>query len=109
MIKTFEAVIAEVDIGASELQIWIEQNWVLPVEQDGEYLFDQSDVARVHLIAELRQDLGVNDEAIPVVLRLLDQIYGLRKALTQLNDGIKKLPESCRDRLERELRAAADE
>ncbi len=109
MIMTFEAVIAEVDVGACELHYWIEQNWVLPVEQEGEFLFDQSDVARVHLIAELRQDLGVNEEAVPVVLRLLDQIYGLRKALSDLNEGIKKLPDACRQRLEEELRAAADE
>ena len=47
---------------------------MLPVEVDGDLVFDDSDVARVRLIAELRNDLGVNEDAIPVVLRLLDQV-----------------------------------
>ena len=62
-------------------------------------LEDDSDVARVRLIAELRNDLGVNEDAIPVVLRLLDQVYGLRRALAELNEAIQTLPESAQDQL----------
>ncbi len=99
MLVKFDEVLVTVDIGASELHAWIEQNWVLPVEEDGHFFFDETDVARVRLIAELRNDLGVNEDAIPVVLRLLDQVYSLRRALAELNDAIHELPESAQAQL----------
>src|SRR3546814_20572577 len=58
----FDEVLITLGIGASELSAWIEQHWVLPVEVDGALMFDDSDLARVKLIAELRNDLGVNEE-----------------------------------------------
>jgi chaperone modulatory protein CbpM len=33
----------------------------------------------VRLIRELRDELAVNEEALPVVLSLLDQLYALRR------------------------------
>ena len=103
MAVTFDELVITLDIGASELTAWIEQHWVLPVEVDGDLVFDDSDVARVRLIAELRNDLGVNEDAIPVVLRLLDQVYGLRRALAELNEAIQALPESAQDQLRAHL------
>lgn len=99
----FEDVLAELDIGASELHTWIEQNWVLPTRSEDSFVFDDADVARVRLIAELRSDMGVNDDAIPVVLRLLDQIYSLRRALSDLNEAILDLPEDVQDQLRETL------
>jgi len=108
MLVTFDEIITEVGIGGAELTIWIEQNWVLPVEEDRKYLFDSADVARVRLIADLRRDMGVNEEAMPVVLRLLDQVYSLRHALAGLTAAIKGLPEDARNQLEAELRKASE-
>lgn len=105
----FDEVLITLDVGASELSAWIEQHWVLPVEVDGDLMFDDSDVARVKLIAELRNDLGVNEDAIPVVLRLLDQIYGLRRALAELNEAIQALPESAQEQLRAQLGADDDQ
>ena len=98
MLVSFEKVVSEIEMDEAELAAWIKQGWVLPVEEKGRFLFDEADVARVRLIAELRRDLGVNDEAVPVVLRLLDQVYALRKALGDLNGAIQALPEDFRAR-----------
>ncbi|WP_340118434.1 chaperone modulator CbpM [Pelagibius sp. 7325] len=103
MAASFEDVLVSLDIGASELHAWIEQHWVLPVEESGDFYFDEADVARVKLIAELRNDLGVNEDAIPVVLRLLDQVYSLRRALSELNEAIRELPESAQEQLRAHL------
>jgi chaperone modulatory protein CbpM len=105
----FDEVLVTVDIGASELSAWIEQHWVLPVEVNGDLMFDDSDVARVKLIAELRNDLGVNEDAIPVVLRLLDQVYGLRRALAELNEAIQALPDSAQEQLRAHLAGDDDQ
>jgi len=108
MLVKFDEVLMTVDIGASELHAWIEQSWVLPVEDNGDLYFDDADVARVRLIAELRNDLGVNEDAIPVVLRLLDQVYSLRRALADLNEAIHTLPESAQEQLRAHLDSEDD-
>ena len=59
----------------------------------------------MRLITELRNDMGVNDDAIPVVLRLLDQIYSLRRALADLNEAILDLPEEAQEQLREQLSA----
>jgi len=105
-VLTLEQIVAEISISRQEITAWIEQRWILPVEQDGDYLFDEADQARVRLIAELRQDLEVNDEAMPVILQLLDQVYTLRRTLADLQDAIERLPEEARAELDALLREA---
>jgi chaperone modulatory protein CbpM len=60
-----------------ELTRFVSEHWVEP-EGDG---FVEADIARVHLILELRRDLAIDDEAMPLVLSLLDQVYALRRQL----------------------------
>ena len=100
---TFEEVVAEIEVGAGELRAWIERSWILPLERDGAYVFDDADLARARLIAELHRDLEVNEDAMPVVLQLLDQVYSLRRALADLNEAVKVLPEEARAELRAEL------
>ena len=49
--------------------------WVRPAHPT-ETGLDELDLARLRLIATLQEDLGVNDAAVPVILHLLDQLYG---------------------------------
>lgn len=104
MVWTIKQVIAEMEVDEREVAQWIEQRWVLPVEEEGEMLFDDIDRARIQLIVELRRDLEVNEEAIPVVLRLLDQVYGLRRTLDELRQAIMSLSEDARAELEAQLK-----
>lgn len=88
MIFTMQQVVREVGIAESDLQLWIEQRWVLPSRTGDDFLFDDVDLARARLIRELRSDMMVNEEAIPVVLSLLDQIHSLRRTLARVNAAI---------------------
>ena len=87
-IRTFEEIVAEIEIAPAELTTWIEQEWVLPARQGDTHVFNEADVARVRLICDLRRDMAVNDEAVPVVLQLLDQIYALRDTLAEFRTAI---------------------
>jgi chaperone modulatory protein CbpM len=66
------------------LEAWIHEEWIVPAESAGEMTFSDADVARVQLIRDLKNDLGVNDEGVGVVLNLVDQVHGLRRVLTEL-------------------------
>jgi len=40
------------------------------------------------LIQDLTSDLGVNHEGVDVILHLMDQIHGLRRALREVHDSM---------------------
>jgi chaperone modulatory protein CbpM len=48
-----------------------------------------ADAARAILIRDLRSDFGVNDEGVEIVLQLVDQVHGLRRALVSLRMEIQ--------------------
>jgi chaperone modulatory protein CbpM len=92
-----EALLRTVRVDEAELRYWIESGWVLPEGTPGQWVFHEVDVARVRLIAEIRHDLAIDDGAVPVVLSLLDQLYGLRRELQALCGAVAAQPSSVRD------------
>ena len=66
------------------LEVWIEETWLAPAASAGVRIFTDADLARARLIADLKQDMGVNDQGVGIVLHLLDQMHGLRQALAQV-------------------------
>ena len=71
-------------LDAPVLETWIELGWLRPRGSRSVHEFSHVDLARARLISDLRDDLGVNDEAVPVVLDLIDQIHGLRRLVREL-------------------------
>jgi chaperone modulatory protein CbpM len=66
------------------LELWIEQEWLIPEETTEGASFSEIDIARADLIQELKADIGANDEGIGVILHLVDQLHGVRRALVEL-------------------------
>lgn len=101
MRRNLDQVLAEIEISRQELELWIEERWILP-EREGDVLsFDEIDIARLRLIAELRRDFEVNDEAVPLVLHLIDELHLLRGCIGALGEALADLPEEHRGRLQR--------
>ena len=71
-----------------EVVAWVENRWVLPERHDKTWIFHDVDVARVELILEIRQEFAIEDEALSLVLGLLDQVYDLRRQLGRLCDAL---------------------
>ncbi|MDN3568031.1 chaperone modulator CbpM [Paeniroseomonas aquatica] len=67
-----------------DLRRWIAEGYVRPEAEADAPVFAEIDVERVRLILELRDRLAVDEEALPVVLSLLDQVYALRRRLREL-------------------------
>jgi chaperone modulatory protein CbpM len=66
------------------LEAWIATGWIIPPQTEPELAFSDVDLARAQLIRDLRDDLGVNDEGVSVILHLVDQMHGLRRSMQQL-------------------------
>jgi len=71
------------------LEMWIREEWLIPGQSAGELTFSDADIARVQLIRDLKNDLGVNDEGVGVILSLVDQVHGLRGVLTEVLQSVR--------------------
>ena len=76
------------------LEVWIKEEWLIPREDATGQEFSDVDIARAHLIKDLKHDLGVNDEGIGVILNLIDQVHGLRRTLHELLDSVRSKADS---------------
>jgi len=75
-------------IDAEELDRWVVAGWLVPRQSGDKRDYSEVDLARAHLIRDL-QGLGVNDEGIPIVLDLVDQLHGVRRMLKELLAAIE--------------------
>ncbi len=89
----------------ADLVTWIERRWVRAEPTQGGYLLREVDVARVRLILDMQRECAVDDEALELVLPLLDQVYRLRRQLTALSGAVAAQPPEIRERI---LAAVAD-
>jgi chaperone modulatory protein CbpM len=80
----------------NEVRGWIAAGWVQAAGEPDAWHFGAADVARVRLIIELRYALDVVEEDLGLVLRLLDQVYGLRRELTALAQAVSRQPDGVR-------------
>ena len=105
MMTLSELVVAVGRVERVELVHWVELGWVVPERRAPDDLaFSEIDVARVCLICDLVHDMAVEEETVPLVLSLLDQVYSLRRQLNALTRAIQRQPDDVRrgilDRLE---------
>jgi chaperone modulatory protein CbpM len=98
MMTLAEVVITVGRIEQAELTRWVDLGWVAPSRSasGAEVLFSEVDVARIRMICDLRRDLVVEEETMPLLLSLLDQIYALRHQMTALTAAVRARPEEVR-------------
>ena len=84
------------DLTTVEIIQWVEQGWVVPDTADAGLVFHEIDVARVRLIHDLRRDMEIGEDAIPLVLSLLDQVYELRSRMNAILRALSSQSEDVR-------------
>jgi chaperone modulatory protein CbpM len=103
MIGFDEVLIRYRSLERRELLRWVEERWVLPERRAETWVFHEVDVARVELIIEIRRDFAVDDEAMPLVLSLLDQVYSLRRQMRRLCDAVAAQPDDVQTAIRQAL------
>ena len=83
MIVQIQELVLQVRIETERLEKWVAAGWLLPRESGSNPDYSDVDLARAHLIRDL-QELGVNDDGIPIILHLVDQLHGLRCMVREL-------------------------
>ena len=79
-----------------ELRTWVREGWIRPAQRDDGPFFDELDIASIRLIRDLKKDMSLSADAVPMILSLLDQLHGLRHELRCLAEAIERQPEDTR-------------
>ncbi len=89
----FDEILVMLEVEETDLSFWVQEGWIVPLREAGTLHFTDVDVARARLIRDLRRELEIDAGAMPVVLSLLDQLYGTRRQVLTLMEAIRALPE----------------
>jgi len=95
-------------LGRKTLMVWIERGWLTPARGRRGYRFREIDLARIRLIREFSREMALDDNALDVVLPLLDQVHGLRHRLRCLADAVSTEPAEVRRRIAAKIEKAVD-
>ena len=90
MAMTREEFLRSSGLKVQVLDVWIEQEWLVPEETPSGSRFREIDVARARLIGELQSGIGANEAGIDVILHLMDQLHGMRRALAELRREMQR-------------------
>jgi chaperone modulatory protein CbpM len=71
------------------IQACLQHQWIEPLDKETEKLA-QEDLARLLLIRDLMDGMGVNDESVPVILNLIDQIHALKGRVKLLGEKVRE-------------------
>jgi len=96
-------------VSEHELRQWVEAEWIAPVAAEEDYLFSEMEVARIRLIRDMRRDMNVEEETLPIILSLLDQVYDLRHRLRCVTAAVHEQPQDVQDDIRRTVRALMGE
>ena len=92
------------DLTREQLESYIRGGVVLPVQSGAGPLFRDLDIARLQLVVDLSEGYHLDDEALALVLSLVDQLHGLRGDMRAILDAVAREPEETRVRLKAAIR-----
>jgi chaperone modulatory protein CbpM len=91
-------VLAKIEgISVVQLRVWISEEWVKPAQSGATVIFNEADFARVQLLHLLSNELELGNEALPVILSLLDQVHDLNAQLRIICQAIEAQPEEIQN------------
>jgi chaperone modulatory protein CbpM len=82
---------------------WVARGLLRPSGDADSWTFETIDVARTRLLTELTGDLGLDDEAVGMVIDLVDQVHTLRGQLDMIGRAIAEQPAATREAIAQAL------
>ena len=79
-----------------ELRNWVREGWVRPAQGEDGPFFDDLDIARVRLLCDLRKDMAIAGDTIPVILSLIDRLHKSQREFRMLQQALDEQPEDLR-------------
>ncbi|MCE9522955.1 MAG: chaperone modulator CbpM [Alphaproteobacteria bacterium] len=104
-----ETLVLQVErLSVQRLHKWIRLGWVRPERHEGAPLYQEVDIARVRLLRDLELEFEFDEDTVPMVLSLLDQVHDLRHELRSIAAAIAEQPPAVRERVANAYRRIAE-
>jgi chaperone modulatory protein CbpM len=81
------------EVDRMTIETYVEHAWIQPHPGAEGWDFEDIDIARIDLVTHLRRDMDVNDEAMDLVLSLLDQLYDMKSRVRRIRGAVEGRPE----------------
>jgi chaperone modulatory protein CbpM len=92
---------------AVHVERWIARGLLRPSGEAETWSFEPVDVARARLLAELVDDIGLDDDTVEAMVALIDQVHTLRQQLHLLSDAVGEQPAEARSAIAGTLKRLA--
>ena len=89
-----------------DLETWVRESLVISETAEGTVRFSEIECARVRLLCTLRYDLEIDNETLPLILSLVDQLYEARGKLNALTSAVAAQSPEVRDAIKKILQQA---
>lgn len=94
-----EAIAATEGLTRARLIAFIAAEMVSPQHSDTGPFYRRIDIARLHLLCELSDDLDLDEHALGIVISLIDQLHDARFALRTLAGAFASAPDELRSHI----------
>ncbi|MDA3888293.1 MAG: hypothetical protein PF443_05690 [Allgaiera sp.] len=98
-----ELIAAVARLDRARLVRFIRAEVVRPADAGGRLVYRQVDIARMELLCDLCDDFDLGDEALGLVMELVDQLHGTRSDLVALMRALGEESEEVRRRVKDRL------
>lgn len=99
-----EVVIRVTRLTRVQLVRFVEADFIKPQRHSDGYVFNAIDIARLELLCDLSQDVGLDETALGIVISLIDQLHAARQDLAAIARVIDALPVDLRSRIDSTLK-----
>ncbi len=82
-----------------QLASYVKAEFVSPALSESGPVFAPADLARIELICDLAENFDLEEDALGVVLSLIDQLHGVRAELRNLARAVEAQPDEVRTRI----------
>ena len=94
-----QVIAAVATLTRTQLVSFIEAEIIVPLHTEDGIVFRQVDLVRIELLCELTEHFSLNDDALSIIISLIDQLHSTRGELDSLLQAIKDEPGDVRERL----------
>ena len=94
-----QAIAAVASLTRTQLLSFVEAQIIVPLHTQNGVVFRQVDLVRMELLCELTEHFNLNDDALSIIISLIDQLHGTRGELECILQAIKEEPADVRKRL----------
>ncbi|WP_299845326.1 hypothetical protein [uncultured Paracoccus sp.] len=94
-----EAIAAIDDLDGPRLIAFVRARIVQPVQAEGQQLYREADLARLQLLCDLSDTYELHEDALTMVMSLVDQLSTMRGDMRALMQAVATEPDEVRTRI----------